>query len=147
MYRLVALMFPRSGQIFQCFALVNCICESCFQETQLGNVTEVVYSGKFIAETDVDRKLVQMEIKMRKVHSRDFGDDDKKEWPVIPRTLLVECEVTRCEIRELNPEFRAKYNIQDEVESTLRSKVDDPDYPEFQGQWLWQAAKPYLDKA
>ena len=88
-----------------------------------------------------------MEIKMQEKSTRDFGDDDKKEWPVIPENTVVECEVTRCEIRELNPEFRAKYNIQDEVEVNFAFKVDDPDYPEFQNQWLWGTAKPYLDNS
>jgi len=53
-----------------------------------------------------------MEIKMQEKSTRDFGDDDKKEWPVIPENTVVECEV-----------------------------------PEFQNQWLWGTAKPYLDNS
>ena len=29
-----------------------------------------------------------MEIKMQEKSTRDFGDDDKKEWPVIPENTV-----------------------------------------------------------
>ena len=54
--------------------------------------------------------------------------------------------------RLFQPDLRLRQLLLEECSGVGRSinfafKVDDPDYPEFQNQWLWGTAKPYLDNS
>jgi len=71
-----------------------------------------------------------------------FGNVPDREWPVIPERTLVDCEVVKINLRELNPEFRARFDIKDEHEVSFDFRVTDG---EFRGQRIFGTAKPYLN--
>jgi len=82
-----------------------------------------------------------MEIMMKPADT-SFVEGPAKVWPVIPERALVDCEVVKVELRKLNPEFRAQFNIKDEYEVSFRFRVIDGDY---KGQPIFGTAKPYLN--
>lgn len=68
-------------------------------------------------------------------------DDAKPRFEAIPENSLVNCEVEKCEIRELNKDFREKYNIRDTHEVSFQFRVLDGPH---KNRKLWGTAKPYL---
>lgn len=67
---------------------------------------------------------------------------DEPKWPVIPENELVDVEVVKVELREISPEFRARYGITDESEISFSFKITEG---EFKNQWIFGSAKPYLN--
>lgn len=68
----------------------------------------------------------------------------KREFPVIPDETIVNAEVVAVELRDLNPEFRAKYKIKETQEVSFRFRVTDGEY---KGLNVWGNAKPIFDSS
>jgi len=68
----------------------------------------------------------------------------KRTFDPIPEGKVVNVEVVAVELRDINPEFRAKYKIKDTQEVSFRFKVIDGD---FKNRNLWGNAKPIWNDA
>lgn len=64
----------------------------------------------------------------------------KRTFDPIPEGEIVDVEVVEVEIRDINPEFRAKYKIKEDKEISFRFKVISGNY---KNRNLWGNAKPY----
>ena len=73
--------------------------------------------------------------------SRGFADQPQKKrsFDPIPEGEIVDVEVVAVEIREINPEFKAKYKIKEDQEISFRFKVTAGN---FKNRNLWGNAKP-----
>ena len=72
------------------------------------------------------------------------GAQKKRTFDPIPEGSVVDVEVVEVEIRDINPEFKAKYKIKDDKEISFRFKVTSGD---FKNRNLWGNAKPYWNDA
>jgi hypothetical protein len=66
----------------------------------------------------------------------------KRTFDPIPEGTIVDVEVVSVELRDLNPEFRAKYKIKETQEVSFRFRVTGGEYAKRN---LWGNAKPILD--
>ena len=68
----------------------------------------------------------------------------KRTFDPIPEGSIVDVEVVSVELRDLNPEFRAKFKIKETQEVSFRFKVISGD---FKNRNLWGNAKPIFNDA
>lgn len=69
-------------------------------------------------------------------------------YPVIPNNKMLNVVVEKCELREINKDFREKYNISDTHEVNFMFRVTDGEYgpnEKSRGRVLFGTAKPYIN--
>lgn len=74
--------------------------------------------------------------------SDSSSDSERRERPVVPENTILDVVVEKCELRELNEDFRQKFKIRDTHEVNFTFLVEGGPYNDLK---LWGSAKPYIN--